>query len=466
MNCQYCNKTFSSLSNLNFHIKTAKYCLKIRNNSEIIQNNDKLIEEFKCDYCDDIFFRKYILNKHIKICKEKKQIVDNKLTEKNINFENEINLIKNQYENQINTLKNQSDDYKTQIKDLTDRLERLCNKAIEKPTTTNVNNNKNNKINSDNNKNNKILNNLGVLELDMQKVEEVFMNQLNFQHVINGQKGVAEVFYKFFLVDHNNQPLAICTDKARGTIQYKNENGEIVKDYKAYNIGNKIAPIAEKAAEKTLEDFRDYIHTGKYAYKPNLKSEPKDRKSLPFKQQSKFEKRLAEKMNLKINEDTSNIYFETKEKEYEYKFRLKNIKNKYFNEPKKTKEVKKITKFYGIKQDEDNNIEFDYSDCYEKEDLVEETDYSDYITEDANELYEKNEKDFQDYVKCQKEIERWNDQQLKNKELYDEGRSWCEPRKDHTLSQTIEGKKVVCNMINNNDKFGNDITKRVPVSIE
>ena len=30
MECQYCHKIFSSISSLNYHMKTAKYCLSIR----------------------------------------------------------------------------------------------------------------------------------------------------------------------------------------------------------------------------------------------------------------------------------------------------------------------------------------------------------------------------------------------------------------------------------------------------
>lgn len=35
LECEICHKNFNTLSSLNHHIKTAKYCLKIQNGEEI-----------------------------------------------------------------------------------------------------------------------------------------------------------------------------------------------------------------------------------------------------------------------------------------------------------------------------------------------------------------------------------------------------------------------------------------------
>ena len=46
--CEYCNKSYSSLSNLNYHRKTAKFCIEKRNsekNKDEISKLSKLDEE-------------------------------------------------------------------------------------------------------------------------------------------------------------------------------------------------------------------------------------------------------------------------------------------------------------------------------------------------------------------------------------------------------------------------------------
>jgi hypothetical protein len=55
--CQFCEKLFSTISNLNTHQKTAKYCINNRNNI--------IIEEYKC-YCEKIFNCKKNFNRHKK----------------------------------------------------------------------------------------------------------------------------------------------------------------------------------------------------------------------------------------------------------------------------------------------------------------------------------------------------------------------------------------------------------------
>ena len=57
--CEHCEKTFSSLSNLNHHKKTAKFCLEKQN---------FIIEEFKCKGCLKIFTTCSSLERHNQSC--------------------------------------------------------------------------------------------------------------------------------------------------------------------------------------------------------------------------------------------------------------------------------------------------------------------------------------------------------------------------------------------------------------
>jgi len=62
MNCTFCNKEFSSKSNLVAHQKTAKFCLEIQG------KNDK---KFECEYCSKKFTQNQSLIDHFHACKEK-----------------------------------------------------------------------------------------------------------------------------------------------------------------------------------------------------------------------------------------------------------------------------------------------------------------------------------------------------------------------------------------------------------
>jgi hypothetical protein len=59
--CEHCNKKFSSHYTLQTHIKTAKYCLKIR--------GEKLDTNHICKHCNVQFTQKTALVKHLKSCK-------------------------------------------------------------------------------------------------------------------------------------------------------------------------------------------------------------------------------------------------------------------------------------------------------------------------------------------------------------------------------------------------------------
>ena len=63
--CEFCNKTFSTKSNLNAHVKTTKKCIKSREGQ--IQPD----KSHPCNYCLKVFGRKDHLQNHLKLCFEK-----------------------------------------------------------------------------------------------------------------------------------------------------------------------------------------------------------------------------------------------------------------------------------------------------------------------------------------------------------------------------------------------------------
>ena len=257
MICEFCQKEFSNKSNLNYHQKTAKYCLKKRPDM-----NDNL-NNYKCDHCDEKFSRKYNLDKHLSSCKIKKKD-DYDIHLKNIEkeYEEKIKQIKSSYESQIKTLQET-------INKLEKCNQELALKAIEKPTIVN-NKSENNSINT-------TYNHLQPINLSPEHIYQVFDQNLKLEDIYKGQKGLANVVAKKLLTDENGRPLAFCNDKSRQIIKYKDENNQIIKDAKAFNLVSSIAPVAEKIALKRKKEFED-IHYPKEEVKTKPPTPKKNRK--------------------------------------------------------------------------------------------------------------------------------------------------------------------------------------------
>jgi len=64
--CDFCNTEFKNVSALNFHKKSARYCLKIQNNEAQIST-----KEFICEFCNAKLKTKRNLDYHKISCKQK-----------------------------------------------------------------------------------------------------------------------------------------------------------------------------------------------------------------------------------------------------------------------------------------------------------------------------------------------------------------------------------------------------------
>ena len=125
--CNFCNKEYSTKGILENHQKTAKFCIRLRNNNENLEIlNNHITINLKCEYCDDIFMLKQSLERHYEICKIKKekqqkeneQKKDNEILElkKNVDkLKNELYILMSQtYPERENNLKEEINNYKTE----------------------------------------------------------------------------------------------------------------------------------------------------------------------------------------------------------------------------------------------------------------------------------------------------------------------------------------------------------------
>ena len=67
--CEFCNKSYKTLSNLNNHKKTAKFCLNLQKESK--PDEEVVVKVLKCEYCDKEFTTKFIFNNHMSVCTSK-----------------------------------------------------------------------------------------------------------------------------------------------------------------------------------------------------------------------------------------------------------------------------------------------------------------------------------------------------------------------------------------------------------
>jgi len=204
--CQYCEKIFSSKSNLSNHQKTAKFCLNKRN---IIN------EEYKC-ICKKNFTTKIVFDRHKEICNI--FVTNNKIQI----YLDQLKLKDEQIKNKDEQLK----DKDNHIKDLENKLANIALAGVNKTTT----------INNINNINNKILN-ISPLDLNnSEKIKSILDSKFDHNYIIEGQKGVAQFLVDHYLKDDEGKLKYICTDPSRQIFKYKDDLGDIQKDVKAKKL--------------------------------------------------------------------------------------------------------------------------------------------------------------------------------------------------------------------------------------
>lgn len=216
--CEYCNKQFSSKSNLTTHKKTAKYCLA---------NQSDPILQFKCEYCDKHLTTKQRLDEHKLICKSKQP-----------------SQLKQFYEEKLDVLQSQNNELKHQVKDLQDKLFELASR----PTSTTTNNTNNNKVFA----------NMHLITPDHLHEQA---RHLTLDHIKRGAIGYGEYF-----LDHPLKDRVVCTDFSRRKLKYKNEHGEIVTDPELTNLSELLfKSVKERNKELAMQYTKEL--TNRFANK-------------------------------------------------------------------------------------------------------------------------------------------------------------------------------------------------------
>ena len=213
--CKYCESSFSSISKLRRHQRTAKYCLQLQNTP---------VEEYKCEYCDKSYNRYDNMVRHQKYCSKSPTVQDT------------------------------GDTLQGQISDLL----KVVTKLVEQPA--NVNNHTNNVV----------------MNLPPITDEEIadHLKHLTIDFIHDGAKGYADFAGTYPFKDR-----VLCTDKARKKLRYKDGDGELVDDANGLKLARRffqaIGPRNEElinAEYKSLHQKVQKIVAEGTSYNSNLTS--------------------------------------------------------------------------------------------------------------------------------------------------------------------------------------------------
>jgi len=263
--CVTCGKTFASVSSLNNHRKTAKYCLELQ---EVTPT-----ELICCEFCDKSFTSKYNLTIHLATCKSKqeytnkeryermleqqrleheKQLLDR---EKQQRLEREKQLLEHEKqllerEKQIELREQQIQFLKQQVEALQSREKDLTTRLIEKPTVYNDNSTTTNYTIQFN----KLLEEL--VPYTPENIKKC-VQQIEYLKLMDGfhHFSVDELF-NTHLVD-KVKVMAFCSDQARGKLVTKLEDGSPNKISAEQFILNILNNSRHETAE-LIKNIRSY----------------------------------------------------------------------------------------------------------------------------------------------------------------------------------------------------------------
>ena len=220
--CEFCNKSLSTVSALNYHKKMTKYCIKIQN--KIQQDRDKenilneKITEYKTLINQSIDYRSE--NTLIKNNLQKIKIKYNKVKKEYNNYKFEQ---KTKYEKQCYAY----DILEKEYKELKDKYHSSFDKLASKPTTNNTHKN---------------TININIFAKSEEDIQMIIEDNMCIETIENGLKGIAELSVDKIFKDDIGTQLITVTDKSRMNIKYKNKEGQIVTDKSMKGLSDIILP--------------------------------------------------------------------------------------------------------------------------------------------------------------------------------------------------------------------------------
>jgi hypothetical protein len=264
--CKYCNKDYSSKSNLKNHQKSAKYCLEIQKRTNIDSDEvDNVQTSFVCKYCEKDFSSNHRYQKHQDICLLKhKHVIKNKdceieMMKEKIGFLEK--LVEEQNQKTIR-LEVENEFYKQRE----ERSSKVVEEIAKQPRTTN--------------NNQKVLITTP-MDLSQPVVQQAIQRGFSEEYLVQGQKGVARFAVDNILKDDQGKLKYICTDTSRQIFQYKNKDGSMQKDVRATKLTKalleaEIKQTSHKIVWDKMEGAGDEVFMAYTNYYQNIQGMEKD----------------------------------------------------------------------------------------------------------------------------------------------------------------------------------------------
>jgi len=229
LTCQFCSKEFKTKYLLRTHQTHAKYCLKLQES----QNSQEIIScLITCKFCGKSSASTNF-SKHDAICKKKNQFLNDeisKLKESEIRKDQEMLKLKSEKAEEIGLI------YKAAFEEIAKQPK------YQKNSTKNI-------------QNNLMISSLTPLDLSQARVDSIIDEKYTKNDFYEGQKGAAQVVYKYLSTDSDGKSQIVCTDTERGTFHHIDLNGEHVVDYKNVHLIERVhLPLKRKASKFASEE--------------------------------------------------------------------------------------------------------------------------------------------------------------------------------------------------------------------
>ena len=194
-----------------------------------------------CDFCNKIFSTRSNLSRHISICKKREPVIQYQTQQvqfqeyiKQLQIQNQMLI--DQYESQ---LQKQQEQYETKnqmleqkINEQREQIEKLENQIFEIAKQPKQILNHNNTTNN-NQKTLNIINQLAPYDLTVEKVQEMLDSYALEKIFKDGPNSIADFVVEKILTDTTtNKPKLIATDRSRGVFKYKDSEGNVHIDNK------------------------------------------------------------------------------------------------------------------------------------------------------------------------------------------------------------------------------------------
>ena len=245
--CEYCRKTYHSISTLNRHLKTCK----IKRTQDLENHNQTHIQLLREQYERELQLTKEQLHiqreqyeREIQLAKEQLHIQREqyeRLTKEQLHIQRE------QYERELQLTKEQLNEFKTQIFDI-----------AKQPK--NINNHSDTKTTNNNQRTLNMINQLAPMNFnqDQKHLEELFRQEFTEDIFFEGPDGITRLVVENVLVDQESGKFKmICTDASRKHFKYT-EEGEVKTDHGMNRLHDLVKkPLANANMMIYLEAIKD-----------------------------------------------------------------------------------------------------------------------------------------------------------------------------------------------------------------